>query len=139
VAAAEAGRITMMASGPTQAVEKVLPVLQAISPTVVRCGERLGDGQAFKAVNNVMNAACRLGTLEVVAMGRKMGLSLAAMTEAINQSTGRSRISLNALPALLEGRPSSDFALPLMVKDVDQAIALGTSAHAPMPIAALTR
>jgi 3-hydroxyisobutyrate dehydrogenase len=139
VAAAEAGLITMMVSGPTQAYEQVLPVLQAISPTVVRCGERLGDGQAFKAVNNVMNAACRLVTLEVVAMGRKMGLSLAAMTEAINKSTGRSRISQNALPALLVGRPSSDFALPLMIKDVDQAIALGMNAGAPMPIAAMTR
>jgi 3-hydroxyisobutyrate dehydrogenase len=139
VAAAQEGRITMMVSGPTQAYEKVLPILQAISPTVVRCGERLGDGQAIKAVNNVMNAACRLATLEVVAMGCKMGLSLAAMTEAINQSTGRSRISQNALPALVEGRPSSDFALPLMIKDVDQAIALGRHAGAPMPIASLTR
>ncbi|RZL88922.1 MAG: NAD(P)-dependent oxidoreductase [Variovorax sp.] len=139
VAAAEAGRITMMLSGPALVCEQVLPVLQAISPTVVRCGARLGDGQAFKAVNNLMNAACRLATLEAVAMGRKMGLSLAAMTEAINQSTGRSRISLVALPALLEGRPSSDFALPLMVKDVDQAIALGASAGAPLPIGSLTR
>jgi 3-hydroxyisobutyrate dehydrogenase len=139
VAAAEAGRITMMVSGPAAAYEQVLPVLQAISPTVIRCGERLGDGQAIKAVNNVMNAACRLATLEVIAMGRKMGLSLAAMTEAINQSSGRSRISQVALPALLEGRPSSDFALPLMVKDVDQAMALGMQSGAPMPIASLTR
>lgn len=139
VAAAQEGRITMMVSGPTPAFEKVLPLLQAISPTVVRCGERLGDGQAIKAVNNVMNAACRLATLEVVAMGCKMGLSLSAMTEAINQSTGRSRISQVALPALVEGRPSSDFALPLMIKDVDQAIALGLHAGAPMPIASLTR
>ncbi|UUZ77233.1 NAD(P)-binding domain-containing protein [Polaromonas sp. P1(28)-13] len=139
VAAAQEGRITMMVSGPTQAFDKVLPILQAISPTVIRCGERLGDAQAIKAVNNAMNAACRLATLETVAMGCRMGLSLSAMTEAINQSTGRSRISQVALPALVEGRPSSNFSLPLMVKDVDQAIALGLHAGAPMPIAALTR
>ncbi|HSV77692.1 MAG TPA: NAD(P)-dependent oxidoreductase [Ramlibacter sp.] len=139
VAAAEAGRITMMVSGPTEAFQQVEPVLHAISPTVVRAGERLGDGQAMKMLNNAMNADCRLATLEVVAMGRKMGLSLAAMTEAINQSSGRSRISQNALPALLEGRPSSDFALPLMVKDVDQALALGMRVGAPLPIAGITR
>jgi 3-hydroxyisobutyrate dehydrogenase len=139
VAAAQEGRITMMVSGPAQAYDTVLPILQAISPTVVRCGERLGDGQAIKAVNNVMNASVRLATLEVVAMGVKLGLSLSAMTEAINQSTGRSRISQVALPALVAGRPSSDFALPLMIKDVDQAIALGMNAGAPMPIASLTR
>jgi 3-hydroxyisobutyrate dehydrogenase len=139
VAAAEEGRITMMVSGPAEAFEKVSSVLHAISPTVVRAGERLGDGQAMKMLNNAMNADCRLATLEVVAMGRKMGLSLAAMTEAINQSSGRSRISQNALPALLEGRPSSDFALPLMVKDVDQALTLGMRVGAPLPIAGITR
>lgn len=139
VAAALEGRITMMLSGPRDACEKVLPILQTISPTVVRCGDRLGDGQALKAVNNIMNAACRLATLEAVAVGRKLGLSLSALTEAINQSTGRSRITQVALPALVEGRPSSDFALPLMVKDVDQALALGRQAGAPMPIGTLTR
>ncbi|CAN7480100.1 NAD(P)-dependent oxidoreductase [Variovorax sp. LjRoot84] len=139
VAAAEEGRITMMVSGPDSAFQQVAHVLNAISPTVVRCGERLGDGQAIKMLNNAMNAACRLATLEVVAMGRKQGLSLAAMTEAINQSTGRSRISQVALPALLAGKPSSDFALPLMVKDVDQAIHLSMKAGAPIPIAGVAR
>lgn len=129
----------MMVSGPHSAFEQVAPILNAISPTVVRCGERLGDGQAIKMLNNAMNAACRLATLEVVAMGRKQGLSLAAMTEAINQSTGRSRISQVALPALLAGKPSSDFALPLMVKDVDQAIHLSMKAGAPIPIAGVAR
>ena len=139
VAAADAGRVTIMASGPQQAFEKASPVLQAISSTVIRCGNRLGDGQAVKAINNAMNAACRLSTLEVVAMGRKLGLSLAALTEAINKSTGRSRISQTVLPAILEGRAATDFALKLMVKDVDQAISLAVQAAAPMPIASLTR
>jgi 3-hydroxyisobutyrate dehydrogenase len=101
-------------------------------------GERLVDAQAFEAVNNVMSAACRLATLEAVAMGRKMGLSLAAMIQAINSSTGRSFISQVTLPALLEGRAPSDVALTLTVEDVDQAIALGNRADAPMPIASLT-
>ncbi|MDO9437242.1 NAD-binding protein [Hydrogenophaga sp.] len=103
------------------------------------CGDRPGDGQAFLAVNSVMHAACRLATLEAVAMGCKMGLSLAALTEAINQSSGRSRISLEALPALIEGRSSSDIALPRMVEDVDGALALGQQAGAPMPLGSLAR
>jgi 3-hydroxyisobutyrate dehydrogenase len=139
VAAAVAGRITVMVSGPRAAYDAVLPVLSTISNTVMYCGERVGDGQAIKAVNNVMNAACRLLNLEVIAMGRKAGLPLAGMIETINQSSGRSRISEVALPALLAGKPSSDFALALMVKDVDQAITMGMDVGAAMPIAALTR
>ena len=99
----------------------------------------LGDEQAIKLINNAMNAACMLATLEVVAMGRKQGLSLAALTEAINQSTGRSWISQTVLTAILEGKASTDFALKLMVKDVDEAISLGARAGAPLPIASLTR
>lgn len=139
VPAAEAGTITIMVSGATETYQAASPVLHAISATVIRCGERLGDGQAIKLVNNVINASVRLATLEVVAMGRKAGLSLATLSEVINMSTACSRISQNVLPALLEGRAATNFALPLMVKDVDQAIALGIEAGAPMPIASITR
>jgi 3-hydroxyisobutyrate dehydrogenase len=139
VPAAEAGTITIMVSGATETYQAASPVLHTISSTVIRCGERLGDGQAIKLVNNVINASVRLATLEVVAMGRKAGLSLATLSEVINMSTACSRISQNVLPALLEGRAATNFALPLMVKDVDQAIALGIDAGAPMPIASLTR
>jgi 3-hydroxyisobutyrate dehydrogenase len=139
VAAAAAGRITMMVSGPDAVLETVKPVLEAISPTIVRCGTRLGDGQAAKAINNMMNAACRLATLEATALGHKLGLPVPDMTAAINASGGRSRISLVALPALAEGRPSSDFSLPLMVKDVDQALRLGASAGSGLPLGSLTR
>jgi 3-hydroxyisobutyrate dehydrogenase len=83
----------MMVSGPSEVFDKVSEILHVISPIIVRAGERLGDGQAMKMLNNAMNADIRLATLEVIAMGRKMGLSLSAMTEAINQSSGRSRVS----------------------------------------------
>jgi 3-hydroxyisobutyrate dehydrogenase len=139
VPAAEAGTITVMVSGANDTYEKASVVLHAITSTVIRCGERLGDGQALKLVNNVINASVRLATLEVVAMGRKSGLSLATLSQVINMSTACSRISRTVLPALLEGRAATNFALPLMLKDVDQAIALGMDAGAPMPIASIAR
>ena len=71
--------------GPHDAFQKTLPVLHAISPNVFHCGERVGNGQTMKTVNNMMNVSCRLATLEVVAMGRKFGLPLELMTEAITQ------------------------------------------------------
>lgn len=139
VAAAEGGTVTIMLSGPDEACDKAQPILDQISANVIRCGQRVGDGQALKLVNNVMNAEIRIATFEVVAMGRKMGLSLATLTKAINMSTAISRISQNALPALLEGRAATNFALPLMIKDVDQAMMLGRQSGAPMPIASLSQ
>ena len=85
------GGATLMASGPAEAYAKAPPVLQVITPTVDRCGARVGDGQAMKMINNTMNCGCRLGTLEVVAMGHRLGLSLEAMRDTLNSGDARNQ------------------------------------------------
>ncbi|OUL73702.1 NAD(P)-dependent oxidoreductase [Paraburkholderia hospita] len=139
MATAIAGTISIIASGPDAAFRKTLPVLQAISPNVFHCGERVGNGQTMKTVNNMMNVSCRLATLEVVAMGRKVGLSLEAMTEAINATTARNYTSQGMLPAIAEGRQSTKFWLALQVKDIHQAIGLAAEQKVPMPIGGAAR
>jgi 3-hydroxyisobutyrate dehydrogenase len=140
IAGAAAGTIAIMASGPSHAYERALPVLRSISPNVFRCGDRVGDAQAMKLVNNVMSAGCRLATLEVVAMGKKMGLSLETMTNVINMGSGRNRTSKVMLQTIVDGRPSaSSFALPLMLKDMNQAIQLGMECGSPMAITSVVR
>jgi 3-hydroxyisobutyrate dehydrogenase len=140
VAGAAAGSIAIMASGPNDAYERALPVLRTISPNVFRCGDRVGDAQAMKLVNNVMSAGCRLATLEVVAMGKKMGLSLETMTNVINKGSGRNRTSKVMLQTIVDGKPSSSsFAMSLMLKDMNQAIDLGMECGAPMAITNVVR
>lgn len=134
-----AGRATIMVSGPEDTFGKVLPVLNTLSSNVIRCGQRLGDAQAMKLVNNTINAGCRLATLEAAATGRKLGLSLREMTDRFNGSHSRNRTSMDMLPALLEGRKATNFSLALMLKDLNQAIRLGQEFGAPMPIASTVR
>jgi 3-hydroxyisobutyrate dehydrogenase len=86
-----------------------------------------------------MGAVCRLATLEVVAMGRSFGLPMATLTEAINQSTGRSRISQVVLPAILNGTPSTDLTLRTVIEGMDEVLASGMRARVPMPLAGLAR
>jgi 3-hydroxyisobutyrate dehydrogenase len=139
MATAIAGTISIIASGPQAAFEKALPILQTISPNVFQCGERVGNGQTMKTVNNMMNVSCRLATLEVVAMGRKFGLPLEKMTEAINATTARNYTSQGMLPAIAEGRQSTKFWLALQVKDIHQAITLAAEQKVPMPIGGVAR
>lgn len=139
MATAIAGTISIIASGPRAVFEQVESLLKAISPNVFYCGERVGNGQTMKAVNNLMNVGCRLATLETVALGRKLGLSLEAMTEALNHTTGRTFTSQVMLPNIAAGRQSTKFHLALQVKDMNQAIMLGTSQGVPMPIAGVGR
>ncbi|GAA4340802.1 hypothetical protein GCM10023165_21040 [Variovorax defluvii] len=133
------GRAMLMAAGPDAAFERARPVLQAISEHVFRCGNRVGEGQALKMLNNAMNAGCRLGTLEVVAMGRKAGVALDCMTEVLNRGGGRNLTTVNMLPAILQGRASTNFALALMLKDVNQAVEFGLGLGVPMPVTNLVR
>lgn len=139
MATAVAGTISIIASGPKDTFEKALPVLKSISANVFYCGERIGNGQTMKAVNNMMNVGCRLATLEAVAMGRKYGLTLEAMTEALNSTTGRNYTTQRMLPAIAEGRQSTKFALALQLKDMDQALMLGFERGVPMPMASVGR
>lgn len=139
MATAVAGTISIIASGPLEAFNQALPVLKAISANVFHCGERVGNGQTMKAVNNMMNAGCRLATLEAVAMGRKYGLTLEAMTEALNNTTGRNYTTQGMLIAIAEGRQSTKFALSLQVKDMNQAMLMGVDRGVPMPISSVIR
>ncbi|MGF6609434.1 3-hydroxyisobutyrate dehydrogenase [Paraburkholderia sp. WSM4175] len=139
MATAIAGTISIIASGPQEAFQKALPILQSISPNVFHCGGRVGNGQTMKTVNNMMNVSCRLATLEVVAMGRKFGLPLEVMTEAINATTARNYTSQGMLPAIAQGRQSTKFWLALQVKDIHQAIGLAAEQRVPMPIGGAAR
>jgi len=133
------GLATLMVGGSDTAVERALPVLRTITQTIYHCGTRVGDGQAMKMVNNAMNGACRMGTLELAALGRKLGLPLHALTRVLNQSPAYNQITDKMLPAIEAGKASTNFALSLMLKDLNQAIALGLSVAAPMPVVSVTR
>jgi 3-hydroxyisobutyrate dehydrogenase len=130
-AGADAGTIAIMVGGSNDAFEKVRPCLESISPNVVHCGDT-GNGHVVKLVNNTIAACNRLGMLEAVAMGLKYGLTLDTMDKVINRSSGRSGATERLLPALIEGRASSNFATGLMLKDVSLATTLGINCGAPM-------
>lgn len=137
---AAAGTIAIMASGAEDSLQIALPVFQAISPNVFIVGNRVGDAQAMKLVNNMLSMSCRLATLEVVAMGRKLGLPLAAITAVINKGPARSRTSMSTLQGLVDGNllPST-FTVALMLKDLNQAIQLAMECGVPTTITNVAR
>ena len=130
-AGADAGTIAVMVGGEMEAFEKIRSVLNSISPNIIHCGD-IGNGHVVKLVNNTIAACNRIGMLEAVAMGRKYGLSLEVMNDVINKSSGRSGATEKAMPAMIEGKESSNFGMALMLKDVSLATKLGINCGAPM-------
>jgi 3-hydroxyisobutyrate dehydrogenase len=137
MATAIAGTVSIIASGDRPSFDRVHQVLADISPNVFYVGATVGNGQTMKAVNNMMNTSCRLATLELVCMGRKLGLSLETMIEALNATTGRNFTTTGMLPAIAQGRQSTKFRLALQVKDAYQAIGMGADEGVAMPTCSL--
>ncbi|MEX3855905.1 NAD(P)-dependent oxidoreductase [Paraburkholderia sp. BR10923] len=133
------GGATLMVGGADEAFERAKPVLKLITETIYRCGTLVGDGQAMKIVNNAMNAACRLGTLEVAVLGRKAGIPLRELAVFLNKGVARNQTTDKMLPALVEGKTSTNFALALMLKDVNQALSLGMAVGTPMYVTTIVR
>lgn len=134
IPAAQAGKVTIIASGRDAAWVRAEPVLRAMTEKVFRCSDRVGDGQALKLVNNAIGAGYRMATLELVALGRKAGLGLSEMVTALNAGPAANFTSRNMLAGLVEGRSTTNFALSLMVKDLNEALALGLATSSPMPM-----
>ena len=134
IPAAQDRKVTVIASGSDSAWATAEPVLLAMTDSVFRCSDRVGDGQALKLVNNAIGAGYRMATLELVALGRKMGLSLNSMVKRLNKGQGANFTTRHMLVGLAEGRSTTNFSLALMVKDLNAALSLGAETASPMPM-----
>lgn len=130
---------TVLVSGPDQAFQFALPLLQSLSSRVMRCGTQLGDAQATKLINNTINSGCRIATLEIALMARKIGFALDEIIAMLNMGTAANSTTSVMLPALKTQQSATNFALRLMLKDLNQTLKIGLNLDTFMPIASLTR
>jgi 3-hydroxyisobutyrate dehydrogenase-like beta-hydroxyacid dehydrogenase len=139
VKGAAAGKLTIMASGPAPAMQRVRPLLEVLGK-VYELGEKPGLGQTVKLANNLMSAASLAIAAEALAMGVKAGVDPAAMLDVLNASSGRNSATQDKIPKhVLNRKFDFGFANALSFKDVrlclDEAEALGV----PMVVGAAVR
>ena len=128
---ATAGTLTVMVSGDAAAYETVRPALLQIGSNTILVGDRVGQGQTLKLVNNLMAAANYAVASECLVMGAKAGLDAETMVNVINKSSGRSFVSEAFVPKVLNRTFDFGFRMELMSKDVrlalEEAEALGAT------------
>ena len=115
--AAEAS-LTVMVGGDIEVLERVRPVLAAVSRRIVPVGP-VGAGMAVKAVNNALLATSLRATAEGLTALQAAGVPASTALEVINTASGRSMASQVVLPerVLTRAFPHT-FALDLLAKDV---------------------
>ena len=132
VAGARAGSLAIMVSGDVAAYETVRSALLAIGRNTIFVGDRVGQGQTLKLVNNLMAAANYAVASECLVMGAKAGLDPNVMVDVINKSSGRSFVSETFVAkAVLSRAFDFGFRMELMSKDarlaLQEAEALGAT------------
>ena len=126
---ARAGTLALMVAGAADAVATLRPFLERIGKRLFVLGERPGQGQVMKLVNNLLIAANMVSAFEALAMGAKAGLAPDAMVDVVNAGTGRSFVTSDMMPAVLSRRFGFGAAIAVVDKDVhlglEEARALG--------------
>jgi 3-hydroxyisobutyrate dehydrogenase-like beta-hydroxyacid dehydrogenase len=116
---ARAGTLSVIAAGPSAAMDEIRPLLQRIGKNLFEVGERPGQAQLMKLVNNLISAANMATAFEALVLGAKGGLDPDMMVDVINVSTGRNSATLDKVPkAVLPGTFDYGAKLSTMVKDI---------------------
>jgi 2-hydroxy-3-oxopropionate reductase len=136
-AGAEAGRLTLMVAGPTSAVDGVRRLLDHFAGRVFVVGERAGQGQAAKVINNLMSACAIAIAGEAMVLGARAGLDPAVLLDVVDASSGQSNAASDKFPKqVLTRRFDHGFRLELMAKDVRLALDEAHRRQVPMVLGA---
>ncbi len=113
--------LAIMIGGEKTAVERALPVLQAMGKTLVHVGDA-GAGHAVKALNNYVSASGLVAACEALVAAEKFGIDPLLVNQVFNASTGKNNTTEHKVESyMLSGSFGSGFALGLMRKDLQTA------------------
>lgn len=125
------GTLAIMVSGDPNAFAAAEPALRVLGANTTYVGDKVGQGQMVKLINNMIAATNFAVTCEGLAMGMKAGLDPDILLDLLGKSSGRSFATEMMAPAVLSRRFDFGFRLALMHKDVklalEEAEALGTT------------
>src|SRR4051812_4441630 len=135
VAGAEAGTLTIMLGGPAALVERARPLLEELGGSLVHVGDRPGDGDAAKTINNMLSATNLAAAAEALAMGMRAGLDPDRLVDCVNGGTGASNAMEKKVGGqVLTGKFASRFTLGQYLKDLGIAQGLADDHRVPTPV-----
>lgn len=123
--------LTIMVGGEAQALEKVMPVFQAMGKTVTHVGAA-GAGQVAKAANQIMVAAQMVAMGELLVFAKKAGVDPRKVVDAIKGGAAQCWTLDVKPPRLFEGNRSPGFKAYMQLKDMK--IVLDTAKEYDAPI-----
>ena len=132
---AKNGTLTIMVGGEASALEKVMPVFQAMGKTVTHVGEA-GAGQVAKAANQIMVAAQMVALGELLVFSQKAGVDPKKVVDAIKGGAAQCW-TLDFKPQrLFAGNRGPGFKAFMQAKDLNIVLETAREYGVPLPATA---
>ena len=129
-------KLSIMAGGPKEIFQKVMPVFEAMGRTITHCGD-LGSGQTTKLANQVMVIHTIMSMSEGLAFAEAAGLDLKTTLDVTCAGAAGSH-SLKALgPKVAAGDLKPAFMVDLQLKDLKLVLEYARTINQPLPGVAL--
>lgn len=129
------GTLAIMVGGPAEAVEKVMPVFQAMGKAITHVGEA-GAGQIAKACNQIMVAAQMVALGELLIFARKAGADPQKVVAAIQGGAAQCWTLDTKPPRLFAGNRAPGFKAYMQAKDLNIVVETARQYGIPLPSAA---
>ena len=133
---ARLGTLTIFVGGSDSDVARARPILEAIGRTITHMGP-LGNGQAAKAVNQVIIGGAYLGVAEGIVLGIRAGLDPHLLVEALSGGAAQSWILANRSARMIDDEYPLGFRLALHRKDLGIALEMAGETGVMLPVAML--
>ncbi len=133
---AEAGSLTVMASGCEHAFTVADSVLGAISKKVHHLGAEPGIASTYKVVHQLAAGIHLVTAAELIVLGAKAGCDLDTLFEIVSTSAGNSWMFSDRVPRMLNGDYTPRSMVDIFVKDLDLVLQAGKELDASLPLSA---
>jgi 3-hydroxyisobutyrate dehydrogenase-like beta-hydroxyacid dehydrogenase len=132
-----AGRLAIAVSGPRDAADEVIPLLELIGESVTYVGEQ-DLARLVKLAHNIFLGVVTQSLAEITVMTQQGGVSRSAFLDFMNKSVMGSTFSRYKAPALVNLDFAATFTTTLLRKDFDLGLAAARALQVPLPVAAVT-
>lgn len=135
------GDLLIVVGAEDKALDLARPVLDLLASTLTIVGPRPGDGQALKAINQLLAGVHIAAAAEAIALARGLGLDPATVVESLRHGAAGSFMFGDRGPRMVETYeegpdPEVKSRLDIFVKDMGIVTGIARDAHVPVPLAA---
>lgn len=137
---AQQATLSIMVGAPSDVLTAHLPVLRTMGKHIYHIGERPGDGQAMKMINQLLVCIHNAAAAEALVFAQKLGLDAKLVFEVIGNSAGNSWMFQNRGARMIarEFEPPKS-ALSILVKDIGIVMGEANAARHPLVLGGLTQ